>query len=99
MRVENIVMRQEIRQMLNEVGINKDTLRDMTKEVLREEIGKQIKKVGNIGDMVTLMVRNKVSDRMPYDFNHLLREVIKEEIRNLMDVKVDVSATVKPKES
>lgn len=36
---------------------------------------------------------------MPYDFNYLLREVIKEEIRNLIDVKVDVSATVKPKES
>ena len=99
MRVENIVMRQEIRQMLNEVGINKDTLRDMTKEVLREEIGKQVKKVGNIDDMVTLMVRNKVSDRIPYDFNYLLKEVIKEEIRNLMDVKVDVAATVIPKDN
>ncbi len=33
MTVEQIAIRQEIRQMLNEAGVNKTTLREMAKEV------------------------------------------------------------------
>jgi len=43
MTVEQIVMRHEIRQMLNEAGINKNTLKDMVKEVLEEEINKAVR--------------------------------------------------------
>ena len=43
MTVEQIAIRQEVRQMLNEAGINKATLKDMAKEVLKEELGKAIK--------------------------------------------------------
>lgn len=38
MTVEQIAIRQEVRQMLNEAGINKNTLKDMVKEVLQEEL-------------------------------------------------------------
>ena len=43
MRVEEIALRQEIRQMLNEAGFNKNTLKDLVKSVLREELNKAIK--------------------------------------------------------
>lgn len=43
MKIEEIYMRQEIRQMLNEAGITKNTLKDMVKEVLNEELGKACK--------------------------------------------------------
>lgn len=42
MRVEEIALRTEIRQMLNEAGFNKNTLKDEVKSVLREEIKKAV---------------------------------------------------------
>ena len=42
MTVERIAIRQEVRQMLNEAGINKNTLKDMVKEVLQEELKRAI---------------------------------------------------------
>lgn len=43
MRVEEMALRSEIRQMLNEAGFNKNTLKDLVKEVLKEELNKAIK--------------------------------------------------------
>ena len=43
MRVEEIALRSEIRQMLNEAGFNKNTLKDLVKEVLQEELNRAIK--------------------------------------------------------
>lgn len=43
MRVEEIALRSEIRQMLNEAGFNKNTLKGLVKEVLEEELRKAIK--------------------------------------------------------
>ena len=43
MRVEEIAVRQEVRQMLSEAGLNRNTLREMTQQILREEIKKQVK--------------------------------------------------------
>ena len=42
MRVEEIAIRQETRQMLNEAGINQNTLKDMVKEILNEKLDKAI---------------------------------------------------------
>lgn len=42
MRVEEMVLRSEIRQMFNEAGFNKNTLKDLVKEVLKEELNKAI---------------------------------------------------------
>lgn len=36
MRVEEIAMRQEIRQMLNEAGLNRNSIRAMAKAILKE---------------------------------------------------------------
>ena len=40
MRVEEIALRHEIRQMMNEAGINKTTIREMVQDVLKEEIAR-----------------------------------------------------------
>lgn len=50
MRVEEIALRSEIRQMLNEAGFNKNTLKDEVKSVLREEIEKAVKQAVNETD-------------------------------------------------
>ena len=42
MRVEEIALRQEIRQMLNESGINRETLREMAQNTIKEEVEKQV---------------------------------------------------------
>lgn len=42
MRVEEIALRHEIRQMLNEAGFNQKTIKDLVKEVLIEELRKAI---------------------------------------------------------
>lgn len=36
MRVEEIALRQEIRQMMNEAGLNKNTIREMAQKLLEE---------------------------------------------------------------
>ena len=57
MRVEEIALRQEIRQMLNEAGINRETLREMTQNAIKEEVDKQVKfklSQTNIMSMVSL---------------------------------------------
>lgn len=43
MKVEEIAIRQEVRQMLSEAGINKNTMKEMVKDVLHEELEKAIK--------------------------------------------------------
>lgn len=43
MRVEEIALRQEIRQMLSEAGINKTVLKQLVKDVIDEEVNKAIK--------------------------------------------------------
>lgn len=57
MRVEEIALRQEIRQMLNEAGINKNTLHDMAKEVMQEEIAKQVKNALNQSNINNIVYR------------------------------------------
>lgn len=50
MRVEEMALRSEIRQMLNEAGFNKNTLKDEVKSVLREEIEKAVRQAVNETD-------------------------------------------------
>ena len=56
MRVEVIALRQEIRQMLNEAGINKNTLYEMAKEVMQEELEKQAKHKFDYEPVISIVV-------------------------------------------
>lgn len=43
MKVEEIALRQEVRQMLSEAGINKTVLKQLVRDVIDEEVNKAIK--------------------------------------------------------
>lgn len=93
MTVEQIAVRHEVRQMLNEAGINKNTLKDMVKEILQEEIQKACVQAMHEKDIDT-MVRNAMNN----DFNRVVRDSTKDVIRercssifNHMTISVDIT--------
>lgn len=88
MTVEQIAIRQEVRQMLSEAGINKDTLKEMVKEVLSEEVGKACKQA---------VSETNVNNIFLSEANNVLRKVMKEEIQhringvfNHMSITIDI---------
>lgn len=80
MTVEQIAIRQEIRQMLNEAGINRNTLKEMTKDVLEEEIKKACAQAMHEKDIKTM-----VEKAMKNDFDRIVRSAISESVRNRVD--------------
>lgn len=93
MRVEEIAIRQEARQMLNEAGINQNTLKDMVKEILNEKLDKAIYQAlhekdvdGAIGYKIDCCIQKKVND--------IVREEIRRKISSIFDhmtVCVDIT--------
>lgn len=94
MRVEEIALRQEIRQMLNEAGINKNTLFEMAKEVMHEEIEKQVKNSINQSNINGIVYR-KINS---YELNEMIRAAIRKEISEAVRINIDVKATVPQKD-
>lgn len=94
MKVEEIALRQEIRQMLNEAGINKNTLRDMAQKVMQEEIEKQVKNAINQSNIDGIVYR-KINS---YELNEMMRAAIRKEISEAVDIKINVKATIPHKE-
>ena len=45
MRVEEMALRSEIRQMLNEAGLNRETLKEMVKESINDIVKNQVNQV------------------------------------------------------
>lgn len=93
MTVEQIVMRQEIRQMLNEAGINKNTLKDMVKEVLVEELQKACTQA-----LYEKNIDSAISRKIDDHFDKVVREATKDCIRervfnifNRMSITVDIT--------
>ena len=88
MRVEEIAVRQEVRQMLAESGLNRNTLREMTQQILREEIKKQVKYAVehiNVNDVVRYELTS-------YEGRSALKNAISSEVRNMVKINVDVTA-------
>ena len=94
MTVEQIAIRQEIRQLLNEAGINKNTMKDMVKEVIGEELTKAVKQAMyemdvdskinraakvDIEDKIKKEIQNSIRDRVSNIFNRMYLSV---DIRN-----------------
>lgn len=93
MTVEQIAIRQEIRQMLNEAGINKNTLKNMVKEVLGEEIRKACVQAMHEEDIDTI-VHNTIKN----NFEAIVKSSIRTEVRdrvssvfNRMTISVDIT--------
>lgn len=76
MKVEEIAIRQEVRQMLNEAGINKNTLKDMVKEVLMEEVSKATKQAINETD-----IDSYVQQRTRASFDEIVKNMLRDEIK------------------
>lgn len=79
MTVEQIAIRQEIRQMLNEAGINKNTMKDLVNEVIYEEMTKAVKQVMHEMDIDTI-IHNKTSGS--------LQDAVRKELRDSIDQRV-----------
>ena len=75
MTSEEILMRREIRQMLNEIGINKNTLKDMVKEVLHEEVEKACKQA-----IAEYNMTNTIDSLNERAMNRIVKESIQENV-------------------
>lgn len=90
MKVEEIALRHEIRQMMNEAGINKNVIRDMAEKVLKEEIEKQVKNALNQTN-VTSIIRENVRT---YEFRDMLRSAISDVIRKELNISIKVEGKI-----
>lgn len=90
MRVEEIALRHEIRQMMNEAGINKNVIRDMAKTILKEEIDKQVKNALNQTNVNAIIKENIRS----YEFRDMLKSAISDVIRKELDISIRVEGKI-----
>ena len=88
MRVEEIALRQEIRQLMTEAGINKNTIREIAKQVLKEEIEKQVKVMLNQINEKEI-IRSTLN---AYDFREIVKSALADEVRNAVKISIDVKA-------
>ena len=92
MTVEQIAIRQEIRQMLNEAGINKNSMKELVRDVISEEMTKAVKQVMHEMDIDTI-IRNKTTGSLQDAVRKELREAIDQRVRgvfNRMMITVDI---------
>lgn len=88
MRVEEIVLRQEIRQLLSESGINKNTIREVAEKVLQEETEKQVKNL-----LHQINTDRLLSSKLhSYEFKEMLQKAIYTEVKDSIKISVDVKA-------
>lgn len=90
MKVEEIALRHEIRQMMNEAGINKNVIRDMVEKVLKEEIEKQVKNALN-QTKVTSIIRENIRT---YEFRDRIRSAISDVIRKELNISIKVEGKI-----
>lgn len=92
MTVEQIAIRQEIRQMLGEAGITQNVLKEMVKDVLEEQIQKACIQAFNEKD-----VDNLVSKAVDNNFVKIVRSEVKSSLNdkfrhvfNNLSITVDI---------
>jgi ribosomal protein S3AE len=80
MTVEQIAIRQEVRQLLCDAGLNKNTMKDIVREVIDEELTKAVRQVMDEMDL---------EDRIHKSANGNLQQAIRKELRASIDNKVN----------
>lgn len=97
MKPTDMLIRAEIRQMLNEAGLHREGLEQLIKETLREFIEQRVDqalKQGNLGNMENAV--NKVVDRkLEYIIREYTKQIITDKLRWM---KFDVNVTTDKKE-
>ena len=94
MKAAEIALRQEIRQMLSEAGINKTSMREMAQEVLQQEIEKQVQNAISQNNINAIVYQTSRS----YELKDMMREAIKSEITRNLNIDINIDAVVKKKE-
>ena len=79
MRAEEMALRSEIRQMLNEAGFNKNTLKDEVKSVLKEEVKKAMRQAINETDL-NGYIKNEI--------NKIIRDTTKLHLQNAITSQI-----------
>ena len=93
MRVEEMALRSEIRQMLNEAGFNKNTLKIQVKEVLREEIEKAVRQAVNETDFdsyVKQTANSIIRDAAKSHLKNVITDRLVSRWFNRMDINIDI---------
>ena len=80
MTVEQIAVRQEVRQLLNEAGINKNTMKEIVKEVIEEEMSKAVKQV---------MLEMNLMGAINQATNGNIQKLVREELRAAINTRVN----------
>lgn len=96
MRVEEIALRSEIRQMLNEAGINRDTLKEMVKESINDIVKNQVNQV--LMERRDEDLSEAVSRYLDSNMRTIVRNSAESEIKNKlrwMNFSVNVQVTEK----
>ncbi len=101
MRVEEIALRSEIRQMLNEAGFNRDTIKQLVKESIDEIVKNQVNQVlmERKEKDLSEVVSEYIDSRMYKLIQNSTENIIKEKLRWLdLSVNVQVSNNTGNKE-
>lgn len=83
MRVEEIALRQEIRQILNEAGYNKNTMKDLVLGMLNEEIEKATKQAIKSKDN-----EGYIQDRTDRIIKNYVESIIRDEVKRQVSDKL-----------
>lgn len=95
MTIEEIEMRKVIKEMLSDVGINRETLKQAVKDILEEKINKAIKDAlheTKYGATISKKLENYARDCVnSWQFKEAHRELIKAAIKDeLKDFRISV---------
>ncbi len=96
MRVEEMALRSEIRQMLNEAGLNRETIKQMVDETIKDIIKNQVNQV--LMERRDETLSKAVANYLDGNMNRLIRETAKDAIQQKMrwlEFTVNVNVTDK----
>ena len=91
MTVQEIALRNEIRQMMVEAGIDRNSIKYLAEQILRKRMDEQISNILNQTNLDAL-IRSTLNT---YEFKNTLRNTISDVIRNSVDILVDVKTDIK----
>lgn len=93
MKPTDMLIRSEIRQMLNEAGLHREGLEQLIRATLKELIEQRVDQVLKQGDLLSMEhAVNKFTDRrLEYIIREYVRQIITDRLRS---IKFDVDVTI-----
>jgi hypothetical protein len=94
MTIEQIAIRQEVRQILNEAGFNKNTMKDIVREVIDEELNKAVRQVMHEFD-----IDDKIHDVAKMSLEDSVRKELRASIDNRVNgifSRMRINVTIDP---